>query len=121
MEVLHIVRDLAVIVLALESIVLGAALLFLALQSWKLVKLARRHLESLGTSATGILGTVQETARTVQDTARTTQGTAGFVADRTARPVIEVYSAVAGASRFARAVFRPKPDSPKPDSDPGGQ
>ena len=108
MDVLHIVRDVAVIILAVETIVLGAAVLFLVLQVWKLVGLARRHLESIGTSASGILGTVQDTAHTVQETARTTQGTAGFVADRTARPVIELYSAVAGASRFVRAVFGPR-------------
>ena len=98
MEVLHFIRDVAIIILALETIIIGAAVLFLVLQVWKLVGIARRYLETFGTSGASILGSVQETART-------TQGTAEFVADRTARPVIELYSAVAGASRFAQAVF----------------
>jgi len=98
LDVLRLIRDVAIIILAVETIVIGAAVLFLALQAWKLVGLARRHLETVGSSATEIL-------HTVQDTAHTTQGTAGFVADRTAKPVIELYSAVSGASRFARAVF----------------
>ena len=101
MEVLRVFRDVAIIILAVETIVIGLAVLFLVWQAWKLVGLARRHLETIGSSATGILSTAQ-------DTARTTKGTAGFVADRTARPVIEFYSAINGASRFARAVFRPK-------------
>jgi hypothetical protein len=107
LEALAAVRDVAIIILAVESIVIGGAVLFLVLQTWNLVGLVRRYVETFGTSATSILGTVQDTAHSVQDTARTTQGTAGFVADRTAKPVIELYSAVSGASRFVRALFSP--------------
>jgi hypothetical protein len=102
---LEVIRDIAIIVLAVETIVVGLALLFLLWQSWKLVGLARRHLDRLAGSAHDILGTVKETARSTADTARTAKGTADFVGDRAALPIIEFYSAVAGASRFARALF----------------
>ena len=107
MDALHVVRDVAIIILAVESIVIGAATLFLVLQVWRLVGLTRRYLDTIGTSTTSILGTVQ-------DTAKQAQGTASFVGDRTARPVIEMYGVFAGASRFARAVMasrRPVPSS----------
>ena len=101
MEAIAVVRDLSIILLAFESIVIGVGVLIVVWQTWRIVALARRYFETFGVSATNVLDSVQ-------DTARTTQGTAGFVADRTAKPVIELYSAVAGASRFARALFSPR-------------
>ena len=109
MDWLQAIRDVAIIILAIESIVLLGAILFLVLQAWKIVGLARRHLDTIGSSATEVLGTVQETTRNVQ-------GTTTFVADRTARPVIELYSAIAGASAFTRALLSPKPERPPEDT-----
>ncbi|MBM2809625.1 MAG: hypothetical protein HW416_384 [Chloroflexi bacterium] len=103
MEILQGIRDVAVIILALESIILGSALLFLAWQVWKIVGRVRHHLDVVAGSAQDILGTVKETAGSVKETAQSTKGTAEFVGDRAARPVIELYSAVSGASRFAQA------------------
>jgi methyl-accepting chemotaxis protein len=88
LEILQGIRDVAVIVLALESIILGAALLLLAWQVWKIVGRVRHHLDVVAGSAQDILGTVKETAGSVKETAQSTQGTAEFVGDRAARPVI---------------------------------
>lgn len=107
MEALQAIRDVAIIVLAIETILVGAGVLILIWQVWKLVTLVRRHLESFGGTARDILGTVQQTTESTAKTARHTQATVEFIANRTALPVIEAYSLVAGASRFARAVFRP--------------
>jgi hypothetical protein len=49
---------------------------------------------------------VEQTATTVADTAKTTKGTVGFVTERTAKPVIELYATIAASSRFARALVR---------------
>lgn len=103
--VIRTVRDVAIIVLAIETIVVGLALLFLLWQSWKLVGLVRRHFDRLAGSAHEILGTVKETAQTTTATARNVQGTANFVGDHAALPIVEFYSAVAGAARFAQAIF----------------
>jgi hypothetical protein len=112
LEVLQAIRDVAVIFLALLNIVVLAAVLILMWQLWKLVGVAKSKFEQLTDSANGIVGTVKDTAETVKstaesaaETAHTAAVTANYVSDRTARPVIELYAAIAGASRFARAVF----------------
>ena len=102
---LQVARDVAIIILAIETIVIGilvGALVFVIL---KLVRMVRTHIDRLSTSAEGILGNVKETTQTAAQTAKTAQSTATYVSDRTIRPLIEVYSAVAGARRFVEAFF----------------
>jgi hypothetical protein len=102
---LQVARDVAIIILAVETIVIGilvGALVFVIL---KLVRMVRGHIDRLSTSAEGILTNVKETTQTAAQTARTAQSTATYVSDRTVRPLIEVYSAVAGARRFVEAFF----------------
>lgn len=106
MEALQVIRDIAIIILALETIALIAAVLLVVWQVWRLVRLVRTHLDRLVGLTIEVLGTVKGTADTAAQTARQAQGTMEFVADRTAMPVIAFYSAIAGASRFAQAVFR---------------
>lgn len=98
MEVLAAVRDVAIVVIAVETIVIGVAVLIVVLQAWKLLRLVRGQVERLGNIAGDILGTSAQTARTAK-------ATADFVSERTARPIIEVYSAISGAARFAQAIF----------------
>jgi len=105
-SIVQLVRDIAIIILAIESIILLLALLLVAWQIWKLVGLVRKHVDNTMVTATDILDKAKDTASTVSDVARQTRGTATFVNDRTARPVIELYAAVSGASRFAEALFR---------------
>jgi hypothetical protein len=92
------VRDWALIVLAIETIVLGAVALFALVQVLRLVGLIRRHLDHLAGLAGDVLGTTAQTAKTVQ-------GTTTFVGNQAARPVIELISVIRAASHFARAVF----------------
>lgn len=106
MEVLQGIRDVAIIILAIETIVVGATTLVFAWQLWKLVSLVKGYAEHFGGSAKEILGTVQQTAESTAKTTRHAQATVEFIANRTALPVIEAYSVISGASRFARAVFR---------------
>jgi uncharacterized protein YoxC len=114
LDVIRLIRDIAVIILAVENIVLLAILIFLALQLWRFVKLGKQHVTTLTGSASGLLGTVKETAETAKHTAQDVQGTVGYVNDRTARPIIELYSAINGAKRFAEAIFSPN----RPPADP---
>ena len=106
METVQVIRDVAIIILAVETIVVGAATTVLVWQVWKLVTLVKSYVEPIGGSAKEILVTVKQTTEGAAKTARHTQATVEFIADRTAKPVIDAYSVVFGASRFARAVFR---------------
>jgi hypothetical protein len=106
LDLLPYLRDFAIVFLAVESIVLQGILIIYLLQIRKFAKAVGPYVDGLTTSTTRIVGTVENTANSVADTARTTKGTVGFVSDRTAKPVIELYATLAAASRFARALVR---------------
>ncbi len=117
-EVVGLIRDLAIIVLAVETIVIGAFVLVLVWQVWRLVGIVRRHMDTLVNSANSILSTVKEGADTAVETAHEAKTTATYVGTRTVQPMIELYSAINGASRFAQALFRAKPRvDPRRESD----
>jgi hypothetical protein len=60
-------------------------------------------------SANDILGDVKSGANAAAETAQQAKTTVSYVGSRTVIPVIELYAVVNGASRFAQALFRPKP------------
>ncbi len=78
-----IARDIAIIVLAVESIVVGILLAVLVFQVIRLVKLLREEVLP-------ILNSTQETVSTVR-------GTATFMSDHLIQPVVKVSSFAAGA------------------------
>jgi amino acid permease len=82
------VRDIAIIVLAIESIVIGALLIFLVIQVQSLIRLLREEIKP-------ILDSANETISTVQ-------GTSTFVSQKVVSPVIIVLSYLAAARRAAR-------------------
>lgn len=98
MDLLPAIRDIAIVVLAIETILVGLATLVLVLALWKLVNVVRKHVDHLVGLTSDVLGTTAETARSVR-------GTTSFVADQTARPLIEVVSVITAAARFAKAAF----------------
>ncbi len=104
---LQVIRDVAIIILAIETIVVVAITGLLVFVILKLVKMARGHIDRLATTGQDILGNVKETTRTAADTAKTASSTVGYASDRTVRPIIELYSAVSGARRFVQAFFSP--------------
>ncbi len=87
-----IARDIAIIVLALESIVIGVLLAVLVIQVIRLVKLLREEVLP-------ILNSTQETVSTVR-------GTASFVSDHVVQPVVKVSSYAAGARQAMSTLFR---------------
>ena len=86
-----IARDIAIIVLALESIVIGVLLAVLVIQVIRLVKLLREEVLP-------ILNSTQETVGTVR-------GTATFVTDHLVQPVVKVSSYAAGARKAVSTLF----------------
>jgi hypothetical protein len=104
---LQVIRDLAVIILAIETLIffgLGSFLMFQFILLWRA---AHRRGIKLSAYADDILGNVKDTSQTAAETAKTVSTTVTYVSDRTVRPVIDVYSAVNGARRFVEALFSP--------------
>ena len=115
-EIRQALRDVAVIFLAVVFITIGIAIGVLVWLAWRVTNATRQQVERLGTMAGDVLVSVKETAQATAQTAKTAQGTAAFVSDRTVRPLIEVYSIVAGAARFAQAVFGSRQDRREEDN-----
>lgn len=93
-------RDIAIIVLALESIVIGVLLAVLVIQVIRLVKLLREEVLP-------ILNSTQETVSTVR-------GTASFVSDHVVQPVVKVSSYAAGARQAVSTLLGRRGRSGRP-------
>lgn len=91
------IRDVAIIILAFESILIGALLIILVIQVYLLVRLLKNEIRP-------IIDSTQETVGTVR-------GTASFVGDHLAKPMIEASSYASGVRQAVRALrsFRRKP------------
>ncbi|MCX6044327.1 MAG: hypothetical protein NT075_04390 [Chloroflexi bacterium] len=84
------VRDIAIIIIAIQSIVIGALLGLLIWQIWRLVK----------TLQTDIKPIIQDT----QSTVNTVRGTATFVSNNVVEPVVKTSSKVAGFRRTVQSL-----------------
>ncbi|MFP3895538.1 MAG: hypothetical protein ACLFV5_01700 [Anaerolineales bacterium] len=85
------VRDVAILLLALESLVLGILLAVMLIQLRRLLKLLREEVAPILDSA--------------NDTARTVHGTADLVTRTIVEPVVEVSSYAAGARQALRSLL----------------
>jgi len=86
-----IARDIAIIVLALESIIIGVLLAILVIQVMKLVRMLREE--------------VMPILKSTQDTVSTVRGTADFMSDRLVQPVVKASSLAAGARQAIGVLF----------------
>ena len=96
----QVVRDIAIIVLALESIIIGVLLVVLVFQVQILVRLLEHEIKPLLTSANETMGTVR--------------GTTSFVSKSIVSPGIKVVSYVAAARQILKVLFRRRKTSSKP-------
>jgi hypothetical protein len=85
-------RDVAIIILALESIIIGILLAFLILQLQALIRLLREEIQP-------ILDSVNETASTVR-------GTTAFVSDTVVSPVMRVAGVISALRRIVDVLTR---------------
>jgi len=86
------VRDLAIVLLALESLVIGVALIVLIFEIRNLAKLLREEIKP-------ILDSADETVRTVR-------GTTTFVSDTFVNPMIRVSGFASGVVQALRILTR---------------
>lgn len=84
-------RDIAIIILALESIVVGVLLAILVIQVMRLVRLLREEVVPI--------------LRSTQDTVSTVRGTTDFMADHLVQPVVKASSYAAGARQAINTLF----------------
>ena len=92
MSELASVRDFAIILLALESLVIGVVLVVVSLEIRSLAKLLREEIKP-------ILDSANETARTVR-------GTTSFVSETFVNPMIRVSSLASGFLQALRMLTR---------------
>lgn len=89
---LEILRDFFIIVLTLEGLLIGVALIILVLQVARLISLLQNEIQPI----------LQETGNTV----RTVKGTATFVSRNVADPVIRASGSLAFLGALLRELFR---------------
>lgn len=89
-----VVRDLAIILLAVESLVIGVLLIILVWEIRNLAKLLREEIKP-------ILNSADETVRTVR-------GTTVFVSDTFVNPMVRASSFLAGVTQALRILTRHK-------------
>lgn len=92
MSAIGFVRDLAIILLALESLVIGIVLVVLILEIRNLAKLLREEIKP-------ILDSADETVRTVR-------GTTSFVSETFVNPMIRVSGFASGILEALRILTR---------------
>lgn len=103
METIAVIRDIAIILLALLNIVLIAVLVVIAFLVWRLIRMVSRE--------------APEFIDKAKQMTTTAQGTVDFVGSSVARPAISISAFLAGAQRFLRILAlgnRPRAAAPPP-------
>lgn len=90
--VLASIRDIAIIILAVESIVLGVLLLILTFQVYRLIRYLDREIRPIVESA--------------RKTSQMLEGTASILGEAIAKPAIEVASFLSAVKHVAKILTR---------------
>ena len=106
------IRDIAIIIIAIQSIVIGLLIGVLIWQIWRLVKIIQTELKPI----------IEDTQATVN----TVRGTATFVINNVVDPVIQTNTKVAKWRTTSQALMRdigfgkrtPRPATPPPSAPP---
>ncbi|MBW7881319.1 MAG: hypothetical protein H3C34_01550 [Caldilineaceae bacterium] len=89
------IRDIVIIFLAVESIVVTAMLGILIWQIWRLTRMIQNEVKPI--------------IRDTQDTLSTVRGTTHFMSDHVVMPVVETSSKLAGVRRTAQVLMEQLP------------
>lgn len=104
-SVVAIIRDLFLILLALQGMIITLALVVMILQLASLINLLENEVNPI--------------VKNLQDTSNTIKGTAEFLSENVTSPVIETSAWLSGVSTFTKEIFgitkalRPKKDDSK--------
>ncbi len=86
------IRDIAVVILALESVIIGIILIIFLWQMIAFIRFMRDEVKP-------IIGDLQETSRVVK-------GTTNFLTEEVVSPTIKVSSVIAGLTKAAKTAFK---------------
>ncbi len=103
---LETARDVAVIVVAVESIVMLLLAIIIAWYVFGVIRMVKGKINEFGELSKGVIHSAQQSADTAAATATSVKGSAEFVTDTIVSPVVQVVSAVAGARGFVSALFK---------------
>jgi hypothetical protein len=84
------IRDIAIIVIAVQSIVIGILLGVLIWQVWRLIAMVQTEIKPILTDA--------------RETVNTVRGTTTFVSDTVVEPVVKTSSAIIGIRRTVQSL-----------------
>jgi hypothetical protein len=101
------IRDIAIIIIAIQTIVIGALLGLLVWQIWRLVKLIQSEIKPIITDT--------------QETVNTVRGATTFVSEQVVKPVIKTSRTIArlrGTMQSLTADLRPQPRRPRNQTPP---
>lgn len=95
-------RDIAIIIVAVETIIINALLILLVWQIWRLIKMIREEIKPI----------LEDT----KDTVGTVRGTADFVSSNVVDPVVKTSGKIAGFRQTLRTLQNEirGPGQPKP-------
>ena len=96
------IRDIAIIIIAIQSIVIGALIAVLIYQIWRLIKMLQRDIKPI----------LQDT----QDTIGTVRGTTQFVSKSVVDPVAKTTSYLFGARKVASVLGRDMKSALRPST-----
>ncbi len=94
------IRDLAIIIVALQTIVIGVLIAILVWQIWRLISMIQTEIKPL----------IDDTQATVNSV----RGTTTFLSDHMAKPVIHASGEVSRWRRTAKALMRDLKPPPAP-------
>ncbi len=100
-------RDIAIIIVAVETIIINALLIVLIWQIWRLIKMVRDEIKP-------ILEDTKETVGTVR-------GTADFVSSNVVDPVVKTSGRIAGFRQTLRTLQSEIRGQPRPPASPPAQ
>jgi hypothetical protein len=99
-------RDIAIIIVAVETIIINGLLILLVWQIWRLIKMIREEIKPI----------LEDT----KDTVGTVRGTADFVSNNVVDPVVKTSGKIAGFRQTLRTLqseirgpIQPKPAQPR--------
>lgn len=108
------IRDIAIIIIAVQSIIIGILIAVLILQIWRLMKMMQTEIKPIIDDAQDTLGTVR--------------GTTSFMSSSVVDPVVKTSGYVAGMRRTVKVMqnelnatmrtFGRRPDTKPPSSPP---
>jgi hypothetical protein len=84
------IRDIAIIIIAVQSIVIGVLIAVLILQIWRLIKMVQTEIKPIVEDA--------------QETLSTVRGTTNFMSSNVVEPVVKTGGYIAGARRTAKVM-----------------